>query len=299
METPRDSGQKASRPVSSGNANAAGNHSPSHVNIGKQEETATASAAPIPPVLASPVLYRGSEGKRPRLDRNEMLRYLGYGGQHLDDELARRIELVAEELELSVEPRGVRQVYAVDATGTDASGAPCIRLAGTAIELGGRDIYRHLKDARLCAVLACTLGMECERHLRTLGSQRPLESAVYDAACSAYVEAAVEQMDARTRADAHDVGLSTNWRFSPGYGDCPLEAQPRILGALNATRLLGLTTTATNLLMPTKSVTAVIGLFEGDVHDANTRPTCGICRMRLHCRFRAAGQTCYGRPDKR
>ena len=45
--------------------------------------------------------------------------------------------------------------------------------------------------------------------------------------------------------------------------------------------------------MPTKSVTAVIGLFDGEVHDAQSRPTCTICRMRKHCRFRAAHTTCY------
>lgn len=38
--------------------------------------------------------------------------------------------------------------------------------------------------------------------------------------------------------------------------------------------------------MPTKSVTAVIGLFDGEVHDAQSRPTCNICRMRENCRFR-------------
>ena len=84
-----------------------------------------------------------------------------------------------------------------------------------------------------------------------------------------------------------------NWRFSPGYGDCPLTAQRSIVDALNATRLIGLTVTPTSLLMPTKSVTAVIGLFDGEVHDAQSRPTCNICRMREHCRFRAAHTTCY------
>ena len=114
-----------------------------------------------------------------------------------------------------------------------------------------------------------------------------------DAACSAYVEAAVEQMDQQVKADAAAHGLAGNWRFSPGYGDCPLSAQRSIVDALNATRLIGLTVTPTSLLMPTKSVTAVIGLFDGEVHDAQSRPTCNICRMREHCRFRAAHTTCY------
>lgn len=299
MAIPLDSEQRGQRPASPASVTAAGDFSPSRPGIDSHATgtRAAGTAAPsvtVPPALATPSLYRVDPERRPRLDRREMLRYLGYNGQEIGTDLSVRIEAVVEELELTIEPHGVRQVFAVDATGTDAAGEPCIRLAGTKVELRGRDIYRHLKDARLCAVIACTLGMDCERRLRTLASQHPLESAVYDAACSAYVEAAVEQMDTQAKADAAALDLAGNWRFSPGYGDCPLTAQPQILAALNATRLLGLTTTATNLLMPTKSVTAVIGLFDGEVHDADTRPTCAICRQREHCRFRADGQTCYG-----
>ena len=42
---------------------------------------------------------------------------------------------------------------------------------------------------------------------------------------------------------------------------------------------------------------SVIGLFDGEVHDAQSRPTCNICRMREHCRFRAAHTTCYSHSE--
>ena len=253
-----------------------------------------ASTGNVPAELAAPTLYRPEASACPHIDRAEMLRYLGYGGQSIDAELAERIDRVVSDLESSVHPRGVRQVFSVDASGLDAAGEPCIRLIGTTVELRGRDIYRHLKDAACCALLTCTLGMDSERKLRMLGSQHPLESAVYDAACSAYVEAAVEEMDIAVKRDASASGLTGNWRFSCGYGDCPLDAQPAIVATLNATRLIGLTVTPTNLLLPSKSVTAMIGLFAGDaVHTADSRPTCTVCRMRGHCAFRARGTTCY------
>ena len=222
-----------------------------------------------------------------------MLRYLGYAGQRIDDELTARIDRTATDLERSVVPRGARRVFAVDATARDAQGDPCIRLVGTAVELRGTDIFRHLKDARLCAVTACTLGMENERKLRALSSQHPLDAALYDAASSAYIEAAVEAMerDAVRAAEAH--GMSANWRFSPGYGDCPLDAQPALVAALNATRLIGLTVTDQNLLLPTKSVTALIGLFDGKASSAHDRPSCATCRLRDACPFRERNTTCH------
>lgn len=171
--------------------------------------------------------------------------------------------------------------------------SPCIRLVGTNVELRGRDIYRHLKDARFAALMACTLGMDAERRLRTTGAQQPLEGAVLDAACSAYVEAAVEQMDQQAKAAAAAHGSPATGALAPATATARLSAQRSIVDALNATRLIGLTVTPTSLLMPTKSVTAVIGLFDGKVHDAQSRPTCNICRMREHCRFRAAHTTCY------
>lgn len=255
------------------------------------------TAVEVPADLASLALYRIDAAHHPRVDRAEMLRYLGYGGQQIEPELSRRIELVVERLELDIEPRGVRRVFAIDATSVDEQGEPSIRLVGTNVELRGRDIYRHLKDARFAALIACTLGMDAERRLRITGAQHPLEGAVLDAACSAYVEAAIEQMDQQVKTDAAVHGLAGNWRFSPGYGDCPLSAQRSIVDTLNATRLIGLTVTPTSLLMPTKSVTAVIGLFDGEVHDAQSRPTCTICRMREHCRFRAAHTTCYSHSE--
>lgn len=243
--------------------------------------------------LASTAPYRPKAGEAPRINRTEMLRYLGYTNQLMDDELTARIEQVATDLERSIAPRGVRCVFPVDATALDAQQDPCIRLAGTGVRLRGTDIFRHLKDARLCAVLACTLGMDNERRLRALSSQSPLDAALYDAASSAYIEAAIDAMERDLARVAAARGMSINWRFSPGYGDCPLDAQPALVAALNATRLIGLTVTGQNLLLPTKSVTALIGLFDGEIGTADDRPSCLTCRLHDACPFRERGTTCH------
>ena len=75
------------------------------------------TAVEVPADLASPALYRVDAAHHPRVDRAEMLRYLGYGGQQIEPELSRRIELVVERLELDIEPRGVRRVFALCVTG--------------------------------------------------------------------------------------------------------------------------------------------------------------------------------------
>ena len=87
----------------------------------------------VPADLASPALYRIDAVHHPRVDRAEMLRYLGYGGQQIEPELSQRIELVVERLELDIEPRGVRRIFAIDATGVDGQG--CSRRTRTRRQL--------------------------------------------------------------------------------------------------------------------------------------------------------------------
>ena len=49
-------------------------------------------------------------------------------------------------------------------------------------------------------------------------------------------------------------------RFSPGYGDLPIELQREIFLALDCPKRIGLTLNQSLLMSPTKSVTAIIGI---------------------------------------
>ena len=49
-------------------------------------------------------------------------------------------------------------------------------------------------------------------------------------------------------------------RYSPGYGDFPLAAQSALVALLDAPRKAGVSLTSSLLLVPSKSVTAVIGV---------------------------------------
>ena len=49
-------------------------------------------------------------------------------------------------------------------------------------------------------------------------------------------------------------------RFSPGYGDLALAHQKEVLKLLNAEKNVGITLTDTCLMVPTKSVSAIVGI---------------------------------------
>ena len=80
------------------------------------------------------------------------------------------------------------------------------------------------------------------------------------------------------------------FRYSPGYGDLPLDIQSDFLKSINAEKLIGLTVSSHNLLMPRKSVTAVIGII--DKKYEQHKKGCEVCKNYENCSFRREGISC-------
>ena len=74
-------------------------------------------------------------------------------------------------------------------------------------------------------------------------------------------------------------------------GDLSPEYNSELLSALNASKAIGLSTTAANMLVPTKSVTAVIGVSSTPDHrfsGCGTSLGCSAC-SKTDCSFRREG----------
>lgn len=224
------------------------------------------------------------------LDRSEVLRYLGYRGQAISEELSQRIDAqVARSLKLAT-PSGVWRIVPVSGV-VEKDGVPEVTLEGTSLVLSGHSIARHLRGAVGAALLVVTTGMGVERELRRLALTSPLDQAVFDAAGTELAERTADACEASIVAAARERGLYTNFRFSPGYGDLPLKTQPELLRTLDAQRQLGVTLTESLLMIPTKSVSAVIGLFP-EPRDEKRQKSCSGCRCFDFCNIRLAGTTC-------
>ena len=225
------------------------------------------------------------------VDRAEVLRYMGYRGQTYSDEIS---ELVDREIGLCLaagRPRASIEVFDVAGVTNDED-VPVVALAGTALELRGRFIAEHLEGAVSAAVIAVTAGMGVERELRRRALTDPLAQLIFDAAGTALVERAADAAEASVIRMAAERDLYCNFRFSPGYGDLPLETQPMLLAALDAQRRLGITLSSSLLMTPTKSVTAIIGMFKEP--QPKSHPSCAGCPLIDFCKIRPTGRTCRG-----
>lgn len=122
------------------------------------------------------------------------------------------------------------------------------------IEVKSKGLIKNLDGAKEAYLLAVTLGAEVDRYLLRLGMMSGAERFVVDGYASALVEALADFAEADIFGE-----IPHCKRFSPGYGDLPLDIQSEILSALSAENLLGITLTEKKMMVPVKSITAIIG----------------------------------------
>lgn len=126
--------------------------------------------------------------------------------------------------------------------------------------LTGEAIGRHLKDCDHAVLFCATLGPGAEHALAVAQAKEMALAVVTDAVASALAEIYCEQV---SRSLVSVLGLSSarvTSCFSPGYGDLDLSIQKDILQVLDAFRRLGVSVSRGGLLLPRKTVTAVMGI---------------------------------------
>lgn len=220
-------------------------------------------------------------------DKNEISRYLGIKGE-ADAVTMQVISDCVFELDKIIKQRYIYGIFDIRVT-------DCIELKGTGLTLTGNDIYNHLKDCEKCAVMAATLGIETDNAIRIAQSGDMLKAVVMDASASEYIEKLCDCVENEIKEIAFRDGYNTKFRFSPGYGDLPLDTQKSLLDTIDAGRKIGITLTSGNLMTPGKSVTAIIGFTKREVGEEHT--SCDICSMKNNCKFRKEGKSCGRNSD--
>lgn len=210
----------------------------------------------------------------------EALRYLG--AADAPETLRRQVAGEAETLSAQFRPRHVCKVCELDFQGEE------IFLRGTAVVLKGGTALKMLAQCHRAALLACTLGARFDLALTAVQARDMARAVILDACGSALVEQGCDE--AEKELSARFPGRYLTDRFSPGYGDLPLELQRDICAVLDTPRRLGLHVTESLLLNPVKSVTAVIGLSDRP-QMARIRG-CAYCQMRERCTLRKGGKHC-------
>lgn len=206
------------------------------------------------------------------INREEALRYIGHGSKP-EGELLVRLEECERQIASAAIPRYVYKVFEKS------------ELEGL---LTGKDIQGHLSDCDRVILFAATLGVGVDRYINKCQITDIASAMIADAVAGAFIEEYCKEAD---RVIASEMApLHITWRFGVGYGDFSVEQQGRLLELLDAKRRIGLYTTESSMLVPVKSVTAVIGVSDGEIKKENLN--CALCSMRDRCAFRKEGEHC-------
>lgn len=150
-----------------------------------------------------------------------------------------------------------------------------------------KDLRKNLDGCFKILLFAATIGIDTDRMIMRYSRSAPAKALIFQAIGAERIETLCDKFNEDIRCEMLEQGLYLRPRFSPGYGDLPLEIQKDIFRVLDCQRKIGLTLNESLLMSPTKSVTALIGISDKCANISGNK--CKNCR-KTNCAFRGEQQ---------
>lgn len=216
------------------------------------------------------------------IDQKEALRYLGYVGNKPEENIQKILNECESNVLDMIDPRYIYKCFDI------ISNQDKIVLDNCKLELTGNDIVNHLKGCTKVILMCATLSINMDRFIRVTQITDMTKAVIIDSLASVAIEKICDNIQDDIMEEFS--GYFQTYRYSPGYGDFPIEIQKDFLSVLDAPKRIGLTSTDDCILTPKKSVTAVIGLSETQLR--TEKRGCQSCNMKDTCIYRKKGERC-------
>lgn len=190
-----------------------------------------------------------------KIDKKEVLRYLGYGKNKADNAVLEKIEDIIKQMTNCLSLRASYEKY------------PLIlmddMLCFGSIKTASADLKRNLSGCTEVIVFCATIGIDADRIISKCGVTSPADMVIAQSVGATFIEA---WCDILCNRFSKMEGKVLKPRFSPGYGDFPISEQKELLNMVDASRKIGVTLTESLLMMPSKSVSAIVGVGGETTH---------------------------------
>ena len=129
-----------------------------------------------------------------------------------------------------------------------------------------------------------TIGLEIDRLIMKYSSLSISKAISFNALGTERVESLCDNFCSDLNKEYNG---RTTLRFSPGYGDLPLEMQKDIFALLNCEKNIGVSLNESLLMSPSKSVSAIVGIKDkiSTNCDKIIKKDCEACN-KTDCEFR-------------
>lgn len=189
----------------------------------------------------------------------ETLRYLGYGGAEPDERTLELVNTAQELLLQAARPRAVWRTVDICVSQNTVH----VDSTGDTICFNSESLGRALSGCSQMVCFGATLGIEVDMLIRKESRRNISLGAVLQAAATTMIEEYCDEKQEEIGKMLAEDGHTLGDRFSPGYADFELVHQQDIFRLLDCPRKIGLTLSDSLLMVPSKSVTAVMAVDGG------------------------------------
>ena len=191
---------------------------------------------------------------------NAAIRRMGYpsGTMEITGEVRKILDEEVKRAKGLISPRGIYRILEIISRDNGR-----IQFKGTGFFIESRQVLKMLRGCDIVSVFMVTIGPALEEEVgRLCDSNETTRGFILDAVGSETADEAADRMHHHVlKALAKKNGYSVTPRFSPGYGDWPVVVQ-RDLAKVCSGKSIGIGVTESSLMIPRKSVSAVIGLIQ-------------------------------------
>ncbi|WP_455537728.1 vitamin B12 dependent-methionine synthase activation domain-containing protein [Terrisporobacter sp.] len=223
------------------------------------------------------------------IDKGEVLRYLQYKNQDIKSDLLKIIDESIEETKKIINPRFILRKYRIKKK-KNLDGKDQIILEEANLILESNDLYDLLLECDECILMAATLGLEIEKEIRKLTYTDLTKGIIIDSCATTAIEEVCDIIQDNIAKNLLKEDKYITYRYSPGYGDLSIENNSPINNILNSQRKIGLTVTNSGIMIPRKSVVALIGVSAKGT--MNIKKSCNNCNNRHNCQYKKEGHNC-------
>ena len=183
------------------------------------------------------------------MDKKEVLRYLRTNSKTQDEAILSLVDEAIKKLEETVKPKTLYRVFDCDVS------EDTVRINGYFFE--SKRLAENLKGCKKAVLFGATLGIECDRLINLSLHENLSMGMALQAAAAQKIEEVCDELENEIKAQ---YGINLRQRYSPGYFDLDITEQKKVFELLELTKRIGITLTDTCEMLPSKSVTAFIGI---------------------------------------
>ncbi len=211
-----------------------------------------------------------------KIDISEVLRYLGYKNSGADTQLISLIKNISDDIMTNSICKVCFEKFPVN---FELNGKIDLGF----MKLSSESLKKNLKNCTHIYVFAATIGLYTDKLIQKYSKVTPSKSLIAQATGTTLIEEWCNIFCSELNEEEIKNGNHLRPRFSPGYGDFPLESQKEIFSVLDCTRRAGISLTDSFLMIPSKSVSGIIGIskIKTDCESGG----CESCK-KLNCNFR-------------